>query len=275
MDVSEALLAGRVALITGAGRGIGRALAVEFARQGAAVAAIARTGHEINDTVELIQEFGCKAIAVEADVTAPDAVQRAVECTERELGPISILVNNAGVAGPTGPIWQTDSTEWWRTIETHLRGAFLFTSAAVPGMIGRGGGHVLTMASGAALKPQSYFSAYGVAKTAQVRLMETLAEEGREHGIIAFSVSPGFVHTDMVESMIADPAVQMWRSEYVERVIKDRARGDPAAAIEKATRLCVTLASGHANLLSGGHFHPVHDMEEELEKARAVLLDGA
>src|SRR5215204_432778 len=174
MDVSEGVLANRVALITGAGRGIGRALAVEFARQGAAVAAIARAGPEINETVGLIQRSGATAIAVQADVTDAEATQRAIERTERELGPISILVNNAGIAGPTAPIWQSDATEWWRTIETHLRGAFLFTSAVVPGMIGRGGGHVLTIASGAALKPQSYFSAYGVAKNAQVRLMETL-----------------------------------------------------------------------------------------------------
>src|SRR4051794_26818219 len=209
-DATNGLLTNRVALITGAGRGIGRSLAVAFASQGAAVAVTARSVPELDETVELIRCAGGTAIAVPADVTDPCAVQQLVACTERELGPISILINNAGVAGPTGPIWDNDAAEWWRTIETHLHGAFLLTHAVVPGMVARGGGHVLTMASGAALKPQPYFSAYGVAKTAQVRLMETLAEEGREHGIVAFAVSPGLVHTQMLDHMIADPHVATW-----------------------------------------------------------------
>jgi NAD(P)-dependent dehydrogenase (short-subunit alcohol dehydrogenase family) len=105
--------------------------------------------------------------------------------------------------------------------------------------------------------------------------METLAEEGREHGIVAFAVSPGLVYTDMIESMIADPAVARWRPDYLARIIDDRDHADHAAAAEQATRLCVSLASGHADLLSGRHFHPSHDIEAELEKARAELSHEA
>jgi len=275
MDLNERLLCNRVALITGAGRGIGRAVALAFAEQGAAVAVTARSTSELDETVCLIQQAGGVAIAAPADVTDSDAVQRVVEVTERELGPISILVNDAGIAGPTGPLWENDTADWWRTVETHLRGAFLLTHAVVRGMIARGsGGHVLTMASGAALKAQSNFSAYSIAKTAQVRLMETLAEEGREHGIVAFAVSPGLIHTAMMESMITDPAVAKWRPDYLQRIIENRDHGDLAVAAEQATRLCVTLASGHADLLSGGHFHPTHDIEAALAKARAEPAPG-
>jgi NAD(P)-dependent dehydrogenase (short-subunit alcohol dehydrogenase family) len=271
MDMHPADLLNRVAVITGAGRGIGRAVALEFAAQGARVAAVARSAADIAGTVRLVKQSGGVATAVQADVTDPEAVQQAVERTKGELGPVSILVNNAGVSGPAGPIWQNDPADWWRTVETHVRGTFLFAHAVLPDMIAGGGGHILTMASGAALGPQQYFSAYGVAKNAQVRLMETLAEEGREHGVIAFAVSPGLVYTDMVAGMIADSEVQKWRPQYVERVIASRDHGDFTDAMEKATRLCVTLASGHADLLSGRHFHPVHDIEAELAKARAEL----
>ena len=271
--MNQRVLSNRVALVTGAGRGIGRAVALEFARQGAAVAVTARSTPELDETVSLIQQAGGAAIAVTADVTDSEAVQRVVEVTERDLGPISILVNNAGIAGPTGPLWENDTTEWWRTIETHLHGAFLLTHAVVQGMIARGaGGHVVTMASGAALKAQTNFSAYAIAKTAQVRLMETLAEEGREHGIVAFAVSPGLVYTQMLDTMIADPSVSKWRPDYLNRIVEERDHGDHEAAIEKVTSLCLTLASGHADLLSGRHFHPVHDIEAELAKARAALV---
>jgi len=271
MDAHPTGLLNRVALITGAGRGIGRAVALEFAAQGARVAAVARSAADIVETVRLVKQSGGVATAVQTDVTDPDAVQRALERTKSELGPVSILVNNAGVSGPTGPIWENAPADWWRTVETHVRGAFLFTHAVLPGMIASGGGHILTMASGAALGPQQYFSAYGVAKTAQVRLMETLAEEGREHGVIAFAVSPGLVYTDMVAGMIANSEVQKWRPQYVERVIASRDKGDFTDAMERATRLCATLASGYADLLSGRHFHPVHDIEAELAKARAEV----
>jgi NAD(P)-dependent dehydrogenase (short-subunit alcohol dehydrogenase family) len=274
--LNQRVLSNRVALVTGAGRGIGRAVALEFARQGAAVTVTARSTPELDETVSLIRQAGGAAIAVTADVTDSEAVQRVVDVTERDLGPISILVNNAGIAGPTGPLWENDTTGWWRTIETHLHGAFLLTHAVVQGMIARGaGGHVVTMASGAALKAQTNFSAYAIAKTAQVRLMETLAEEGREHGIVAFAVSPGLVYTDMIESMIADPAVARWRPDYLARIIDDRDHADHAAAAEQATRLCVSLVSGYADLLSGRHFHPSHDIEAELEKARAELSHKA
>jgi NAD(P)-dependent dehydrogenase (short-subunit alcohol dehydrogenase family) len=205
------------------------------------------------------------------DVTDAGAVQETARRVESEFGAVSVLVNNAGVAGPTGPIWDNDANDWWQTVETNVRGSFLLTKAVVPGMILRGGGHVLMVASGAALKPQSYFSGYGVAKTAEVRLMETLAQEGREHGIVAFGVSPGLVYTRMLESLVDDPHVQQWRPEYLARIVEERDHGDHAATIEKATRLCVKLASGQVDLLSGRHFHLVHDIDAELAKARAEL----
>src|SRR5262245_46886889 len=108
MDLKDQVLADRVALITGAGRGIGRALAIEFASKGALIAATARSSNEIDQTIEQIAERAARAVAIKLDVTDAEAVRDAVARVERELGPISILINNAGNAGPTGPIWEND-----------------------------------------------------------------------------------------------------------------------------------------------------------------------
>ncbi len=255
-------LAGQVALITGGGRGIGRGVAQDFATEGASVAITARSSGELDETVALIKAAGGTAIALTGDVSDPDSVRQVCEATENQLGPVSILVNNAGINGPYGPIWEVNPEEWWQAQEIHLRGTFMYCNLIVKGMVARGGGRVINVVSGAAIQPTPNFSGYGVAKTAMVRLSENLAIEGKEHGIIAFPMSPGLVITELAEWAMRDPGAQRWRPDFVERLNSEKAADNFEEAMAKVTRLSLALASGQADVLSGRHFNPNEDVAE-------------
>ena len=262
-------LAGQVALITGGGRGLGRGIAQDFAAEGASVAVTARSSGELDETVSLIKAAGGTAIALTGDVSDPASVRQVCEVTESQLSPVSILVNNAGINGPYGPIWEVDPEDWWQAQEIHLRGTFMFCNLIVKGMVARGGGRVINVVSGAANQPTPNFSGYGVAKAAMVRLSENLALEGKEHGIIAFPMSPGLVITELAEWAMRDPGAQRWRPDFVERLNSEKAADNFDEAMAKVTRLSLALATGQADALSGRHFNPNEDVAEVL-KAEAA-----
>src|SRR4051812_45591159 len=143
---SEIDITGRVAIVTGGGRGIGRAIGLGLASAGASVAVVARSGDQIAETVEEIAQAGGRAFAVPAGVSDPESVGRMVREVERALEPVDLLVNNAGVSGPLGPIDETDADEWWRCQEANLRGPLLCARAALPGMVARRLGRIVNIA---------------------------------------------------------------------------------------------------------------------------------
>jgi NAD(P)-dependent dehydrogenase (short-subunit alcohol dehydrogenase family) len=259
-------LAGQVAIVTGGGRGIGRAMAQALAEAGAAVAVVARSGDELAETVALIEGAGGRALAVTADVTDQQAVEQMVTEVERQLGPVDLLVNNAAVLGPVGPSWELGSDEWWRCMDINLRGPYLVTVAVLPGMTHRQRGRVITTSSGAGLGTWPYVSAYAVSKCAVVRLTENLAAETRDHGVSLFVINPGFVRTAMTEGGGESPEGEKWLEGFFRKGFAEGRNIPP----DQAAQLVVFLASGRADALSGCYLSVSDDVAEMVSRAEEI-----
>ena len=154
--MATAELSGRTALVTGGGRGIGRAIAIALAQAGAQVAVLARSRGELEETVRLIAAGSGRAWAVTADVVDEHQVERAISAVEAELGLIDVLVNNAGTIGPIAPFAETASDAWWHSVEVNLKGPMLVSRRVLPSMIARGAGRIINLVTGVA--PFAYFS---------------------------------------------------------------------------------------------------------------------
>jgi NAD(P)-dependent dehydrogenase (short-subunit alcohol dehydrogenase family) len=242
----QVALEGQVALVTGGGRGLGRAIAEALAAAGAAVAVLARSADELAGTVAHIEAHEGKAIPVPVDVTDRAAVEHTVATVENTLGPIDLLVNNAGIAEPIGAFWELDPDDWWRILEVNLRGPALCARAVLPGMVARGSGRIINVTSGAGAAPISGATAYCSSKAALIRLTDTLGVETERHGIRVFALNPGVVRTRMTESLMDGPVSSAWLP-WIKPVFEE-ARDTP---IERTAQLVVFLASGRGDALSG------------------------
>jgi NAD(P)-dependent dehydrogenase (short-subunit alcohol dehydrogenase family) len=262
-------LAGQVAIVTGGGRGIGRALALSLAAAGAAVCVAARSRDQINETAAMINAQGGMELAVVGDVTDRSSVEQMVADAERRFGPVDLLVNNAGIAGPVGPLWEVDPHDWWRCVEVNLEGPFLCCAAVLPGMVARRRGRIINIVSRIGARPFPYLTAYNAAKTALIRLTETLAEETREHGIAVLGLDPGFVRTDIPQWIGGSPGGRRWLPDFAAHAEADAQPPDAAA------RLCVSLASGRADALSGRYISVRDDLEEILRRAPDLRASAA
>jgi len=257
-------LSGRVALVTGGGRGIGRAIAQALAAEGAAVAVAARSEDQVRATACLIAEAGGRALAVRADVTDRGDVERLFAEAERAFGPVDVLVNNAGVFGPIGPLWQTDPDEWWGALASHVRGTLLCCHAALPGMVARGRGRVINVASRSGARTHPYTSSYAVAKAGVLRLTDHLAAETRGTGVSVFAIYPGRVQTAMTDELLESPAGRRWLPD------EGKAREGQWLPPDRAARLCVALAAGDADVLSGRFFGVYDDLDDLTRRAAEI-----
>jgi len=262
-------LSDQVAIVTGGGRGIGRAIALALAKAGAAVAVVARSTDQLAQTVASVERAGGRAIAVTADVTDQQATEQMAREVEQQLGPVDLLVNNAGAPTPLGPLWETDPDEWWRCIDVNLRGPFLCSRAVLPGMVARRRGWIITTASSAGLGPWPYAAAYAIGKCAVIRFSENLAAETKEHGIGVFSIHPGFVRTAMVEAIARSPEDEKWFGGWAR---KSLAAGHDVPS-ERAANLVVLLASGQADALSGCYIEVGDDVAGMVLRAEEVQRD--
>jgi NAD(P)-dependent dehydrogenase (short-subunit alcohol dehydrogenase family) len=254
-------LADETAIVTGGGRGFGRAIAQGLAAAGAAVTVTARSRNQLDETVTRIERAGGRSLAVAGDVRNRADVARVVEAAEKKFGPATILVNNAGVTGPFGPVWTCDPDEWWDAQAVILRGTLLFMQAVMPGMVARRKGTVVNVSAlgGQWFAPK--LTGYAVAKSSQIRLSEHAAAEAKEFGVSVFSIEPGTVYTDMTESTITSPDAQKWVPHMVEYLNNLKATTDPAPGLARCAEMCVQLASRRYAALSGRFLLPGDDFD--------------
>lgn len=203
-------LHGKIALVTGGGRGIGRAIALELAGAGCDVALLARTREQVNEVAATIQALGRRSMAIAADVANPQQVQQALTEIQSTLGPISILINNAAVVGPLGPTAEVDLDAWAQAIAINLTAPFQFIHACLPSMLKQGWGRIINISSGAAAAPgMSRGNAYAVSKAGLEIMTANLATEIAGSGVTVNAVRPGIVDTAMQAHIRSLPAEQV------------------------------------------------------------------
>ena len=255
-------LVGQVAIVTGAGRGLGRSIALALARAGASVGLTGRNDDDLLDTAE---QLPGTSVVVPADVTKPDEVADVVAEVESALGPVDLLVNNAGSMNALGPVVDADPDEWWRDVEVNLRGPMICSAAVLPGMIRRRRGRIVMVASGMGGRPGPHTSAYAVSKAAVLRLTDTLASEVAGYGICVFAMSPGVVRTDMTD----------WPEDLLELRPDLRIPDDGWTPPERGARLIVRLATGRHDKLNGRYVHVNDNLDALTRNAQAVRTADA
>ena len=183
----------RVSVVTGASQGIGRAIAVELGSRGDAVVLAARNPAGLEETAEMVGEVGGTSMVLETDVTDRSSVEGMVGAVVADQGRIDVLVNNSGVGGPSGPMWEIDPEDWVSTFAVNVFGVFLVSRTTLPVMIEQGNGSVIIIGSISGKRPLFGRSAYTTTKAALIGLTRTLATETGPHGVRVNLVSPGFV----------------------------------------------------------------------------------
>ena len=259
-------LEGQVAIITGAGRGIGKGIALRFAAAGAAVACTSRNKAQVDEVVAQIEAGGGRGLAVPGDVTKRADVARVVQAAEERLGGVTLLVNNAGLAGPYGPVGVLDPDAWWAAQEVHILAPFLFMSAVLPGMIERRAGRIIVISSPRSHRLTANLSAYSLGKTAQNRIAELVANEVKDYGVTAFSLDPGSIMTEMAAETMSSPDAQRWVPQMVERLHELKSKQGPLDGMEWCTDRCLALASGRYDALTGCYIDRTDDPAELLRR---------
>ena len=239
----------KAAIVTGGGRGLGRATALTLAREGANVIVAARTVTEIEKVAEEIQALGRRALPIQTDVSDAAAVKAMVGETVDQFGTVDILVNCAGVVGPIGPVSQIEAEEWQRTISVNLTGTFLCCQAVLEPMMAQNKGKIVNVSSGIGTRVYPRFTAYGVSKAGVNYLTRNLAAEVQEFNIDVNAMNPSVTETRMQEEIRAVPL------EFIGRRHFDRFHGlweeGQLYHPEEPARLILFLASSASDGLTG------------------------
>ncbi len=212
-------LKGKVAIVTGGGRGIGRAIAHVLSREGAAIVAVARSFDQVNAVADEVKRAGGRALALRVDIRSSREVESMIGKTVEVFSGLDILVNNAGV-GVRKPLVETTEAEWNEIMDTNLKGMFLCCKGSIPLMNERGGGVIVNISSGVGKRGFPTLSAYSASKFGVIGLSESLAGEVEEYGIKVYALCPGGVDTEMHRRFFPeDPPSMLLRTEDVAREV--------------------------------------------------------
>jgi NAD(P)-dependent dehydrogenase (short-subunit alcohol dehydrogenase family) len=247
------LLQDTIAIITGGGRGIGRAIAQKFAAEGASTVVTARSAKEVNAVAKEIQAMGHKAAAISADVSKETDCKKIIAEARKKFGRVDILVNNAGILGPVKPVEEIEPSEWDEVLAVNLRGAFLLSRLVLPEMYARGSGVILNISSVSAKVPYPWNGPYAASKAGLVGLTRTLAAESARKGVRVNAICPGPVpETEMSQNLgkalatrlNADPDKLF--QKYLEGILQGR----PQTA-EEIANAALFLVSPQASAITG------------------------
>ncbi|GAA0477321.1 SDR family oxidoreductase [Streptomyces olivaceiscleroticus] len=236
----------KTALVTGAGRGIGRAIAIRLAAEGFRVGITARSTEQLKEVAATIEAAGGVVAVAPGDATVAENVAEVERTVSAALGPIDLLVNNAGYASAPMPFIEVDPADWWRVVETNVLGPMLFTHAVLPSMLKRGSGHIININSMMGSKLSGASVAYGVSKAGLMRFTDAIAEEVTGTGVALFDLSPGLVRTGMTANR---PDLD---------ALPEAAWSKPEATAEKV----IELASGDYDALTGRFIKLSDDLGE-------------
>jgi NAD(P)-dependent dehydrogenase (short-subunit alcohol dehydrogenase family) len=242
----------RVAVVTGAGRGIGRVIAETLAREGADVVLAARSVDKLEATQAIVESHGRTGLVVPVDLTDRQQVERLAHTARKRFGGIDVLVNNSGVGGPSAPLWEVDPDEWEQTLAVNVTGTFLACRAFLPDMIARGRGSVVVIGSYSGKRPLLNRSAYTTSKMALVGLVRTLALEGGPHGVRVNLVSPGPVQGERIEWVIH--RLQQAQGGTYEQARESLVRDSPFQRLvepEEVAQAVVFLAGDRSSPVTG------------------------
>lgn len=252
----------RVVIVTGAGSGVGRALALEFGARRARVVCAARRADRVQETAATIEAKGGTALAVQADVTDIAQVTHMVSQSLEAFGQVDVLFNNAGSFGAIGSVWEVDPELWWHDVTVNLRGSMLCCRAVLPHMLKRDSGILINMAGGNQIPGGT---GYSCSKVGVERFTELLAKELKHEGssVLAFLMGPGFVRTEMTEIQIQTPEGRKWLPSSKDAVEQGNDRPP-----EDCARAAVELIRVACPELSGGAFGPDTDFDKALRDAK-------
>ena len=263
---------GKSVLVTGAGRGIGKRLAMGFALAGARVALLARTQPELDLAKLEIEQASGTALRVRADVRQPEELAAAVGRVQATFGSVDVLIAAAGISGPIGPLLTTKAKAWAEAIETNLIGLVNSCRAVLPGMIERRKGKIIAISGQGAAASRPNFSAYAASKAAVVRFVECLAEEVEDHNVQVNSMVPGNAYTAMTDEILRAGEERAGRKEVADA---EQARITGGVSPEKQMQLAAFLASDRSNHISGRLIYVTDDwkrLERDNMKPEAYTL---